>query len=91
MLTDNTAKTRKEEIVRFEQSKVDGEFSSMLKMRSLNPEHVETQTILRRDIRVSMECFVNIWRADIALTGNPRARRETGGSSAGFEEEAYAE
>lgn len=46
------AKTRKEEIVRLEKANSDADFTRMLKTRSLNPEHMERQTQLRREIRV---------------------------------------
>jgi hypothetical protein len=46
--------TRKEEIVRFERAKSDEDFAKMLKVRGLGPEHLETQSQLRRDIRVRL-------------------------------------
>jgi nucleoporin NUP159 len=46
------AGTRKEEIIRFNKAKNDSDFAKMLKSRTLGPEHLETQTQLRRDIRV---------------------------------------
>lgn len=46
------AGTRKEEISRFNKAKTDKEFAKMLKSRTLGPEHLETQTQLRRSIRV---------------------------------------
>ena len=48
-----TAGTKKEEIARFNKAKTDPEFAKMLKVRTLGPEHLETQSQLRRDIRVS--------------------------------------
>ncbi|GLB40668.1 putative nuclear pore complex [Lyophyllum shimeji] len=45
------AGTRKEEISRFNKAKSDKEFAKMLKSRTLGPEHLETQTQLRRNIR----------------------------------------
>ncbi|KAF5370453.1 hypothetical protein D9615_009738 [Tricholomella constricta] len=45
------ANTRKEEINRFNKAKSDKEFARMLKARTLGPEHLETQTQLRRNIR----------------------------------------
>ncbi|TDL16488.1 hypothetical protein BD410DRAFT_902018 [Rickenella mellea] len=45
------AETRKEEIVRFSRAKADPEFAKMLKVRTLGPEHAETQTLLRKQIR----------------------------------------
>lgn len=50
-----SAGTRKEEISRFNKAKDDNEFSKMLKARTLGPEHLETQTQLRRNIRVSTD------------------------------------
>jgi len=49
---DLTAGTKKEEIARFNKAKTDPEFAKMLKVRTLGPEHLETQSQLRRDIRV---------------------------------------
>jgi nucleoporin NUP159 len=48
----NIAGTRREEIIRFNKAKNDSEFAKMLKSRTLGPEHLETQTQLRRNIRV---------------------------------------
>ncbi|KZP27408.1 hypothetical protein FIBSPDRAFT_731087 [Athelia psychrophila] len=45
------AGTKREEIVRFNKAKSDPEFGKMLKVRTLGPEHMETQSQLRRDIR----------------------------------------
>ncbi|KAH9902536.1 hypothetical protein C8Q73DRAFT_634146 [Cubamyces lactineus] len=45
------ATTRKEEIERFSRASRDTEFARMLKARTLNPEHLETQAQLRREIR----------------------------------------
>ncbi|KAL6302558.1 hypothetical protein BKA93DRAFT_736546, partial [Sparassis latifolia] len=45
------ATTRKEEVVRFSRASRDAEFAKMLKARSLGPEHLETQSQLRRDIK----------------------------------------
>ncbi|KAH9974839.1 hypothetical protein BJV74DRAFT_888917 [Russula compacta] len=45
------AKTRKEEIMRFDKARSDVEFGKMLKMRVLSPEQTELQMQLRRDIR----------------------------------------
>ncbi|KAI0648862.1 hypothetical protein C8Q79DRAFT_1064942 [Trametes meyenii] len=45
------ATTRKEEITRFSRASQDVEFARMLKARTLNPDHLETQAQLRRDIR----------------------------------------
>lgn len=47
-----SAGTRKEEIVRFNKANTDTEFAKMLKVRTLGPEHLETQSQLRRNIRV---------------------------------------
>ena len=46
------AMTRKEEIARFQKASTDAEFAKVLKSRTLGPEHLETQTQLRRSIRV---------------------------------------
>jgi len=46
------AKTRKEEIARFQKAKNDKEFAKILKSRSLGPELSETQMHLRKSIRV---------------------------------------
>ena len=48
-----SAETRKEEIIRFSKAKDDPEFARMLKIRTLNPDAAETQSQLRRQIRVS--------------------------------------
>ncbi|KAK7691120.1 hypothetical protein QCA50_006223 [Cerrena zonata] len=45
------ASTRKEEIVRFSKASTDAEFARILKARTLSPEHLETQSQLRRQIR----------------------------------------
>lgn len=45
------ANTRKEEIARFSKAQSDPEFAKMLKTRTLGPEHLETQTNLRRNLR----------------------------------------
>ena len=47
-----SAKTRKEEIVRFDKARSDVEFGRMLRARILSPEQTELQAQLRRDIRV---------------------------------------
>lgn len=52
--TIRPAGTRREEISRFNKAKDDNEFAKMLKARTLGPEHLETQTQLRRNIRVSV-------------------------------------
>ncbi|KAH7884574.1 hypothetical protein F5I97DRAFT_1812802 [Phlebopus sp. FC_14] len=49
------AGTRKEEIVRFNRAKTDAGFAKMLKVRTLGPEYLETQSQLRRDIRAMRE------------------------------------
>ncbi|TFK82700.1 hypothetical protein K466DRAFT_666322 [Polyporus arcularius HHB13444] len=43
--------TRKEEIERFSKASKDTDFARMLKARMLNPDHLETQSQLRREIR----------------------------------------
>jgi nucleoporin NUP159 len=53
----STAVTRKEEIVRFNKAKTDTEFAKMLKVRTLGPEHLETQSQLRRDISVCFQFY----------------------------------
>ncbi|CAK5268804.1 unnamed protein product [Mycena citricolor] len=45
------AGTKREEIGRFIKAQHDPEFAKMLKSRSLGPEHLETQSVLRRGIR----------------------------------------
>ncbi|KAF8150734.1 hypothetical protein B0H34DRAFT_801662 [Crassisporium funariophilum] len=45
------AGTRREEIARFNKAKNDEEFARMLRVRTLGPEHSETQTQLRKNIR----------------------------------------
>ncbi|KAH9038586.1 hypothetical protein EDB84DRAFT_1437153, partial [Lactarius hengduanensis] len=45
------AKTRREEITRFDKAQSDVEFGKMLKSRFLSPEQTELQTQLRRNIR----------------------------------------
>lgn len=49
---DFAAATRKEEIERFSKATSDAEVSRMIKSRTLGPEHAESQTQLRRDVRV---------------------------------------
>ena len=48
----SSAGTKKEEIARFDKARNDPEFAKMLQVRTLGPEHLETQNQLRRDIRV---------------------------------------
>ncbi|KAK7032888.1 hypothetical protein R3P38DRAFT_2919513 [Favolaschia claudopus] len=45
------AGTRREEIGRFIKAQHDNDFAKMLKARTLGPEHLETQTHLRRSVR----------------------------------------
>ncbi len=47
------AKTRKEEITRFDKAQSDVEFGKMLKSRFLSPEQTELQTQLRRNMKHS--------------------------------------
>ena len=47
------AETLKEEIIRFSKAKADPEFARMLKERTLGPDAAETQSQLRKQIRVS--------------------------------------
>ena len=56
------AKTRKEEIGRFNRAKDDKEFAKVLRARSLGPEHLETQAQLRRAIRVCLLLFLSTCR-----------------------------
>ena len=51
----HSAETRKEEIARFSKAKADPDFAKMLKARTLGPEAAETQSQLRKQIRVSAE------------------------------------
>ncbi|KAJ7337485.1 hypothetical protein DFH08DRAFT_705468, partial [Mycena albidolilacea] len=46
------AGTHREEISRFLKAQHDNDFARMLKARTLGPEHLETQTHLRRGIQV---------------------------------------
>ncbi|KAA1467361.1 hypothetical protein DENSPDRAFT_238123 [Dentipellis sp. KUC8613] len=76
------AKTRKEEILRFDKAKSDAEFAKMLKARSLSPEYIEMQNQLRKDVRAmrtSIEQMEgNLQEAKKRLnevkTGRPRLR-----------------
>jgi nucleoporin NUP159 len=61
------AGTRREEIARFNKAKDDKEFAKMLKARTLGPEHSETQTQLRKSIRVSTVFFLTTRLFDISL------------------------
>lgn len=54
------AGTRKEEIIRFTRAQTDSEFAKMLKIRTLGPEYLETQSQLRRDIRVQLSVIDRI-------------------------------
>ncbi|OCH90355.1 hypothetical protein OBBRIDRAFT_755181 [Obba rivulosa] len=45
------ATTRREEIAQFSKASQDDEFATMLKTRTLDPDHLETQSQLRREIR----------------------------------------
>jgi hypothetical protein len=49
------AKTRKEEIARFDKARSDVEFGKMMRARILSPEQTELQSQLRRDMRVSQK------------------------------------
>ncbi|KAJ7242761.1 hypothetical protein B0H12DRAFT_843564 [Mycena haematopus] len=49
------AGTRREEIGRFLKAQHDNDFAKMLKARTLGPEHLETQTHLRRSIRAMQD------------------------------------
>lgn len=48
----HSASTRKEEIARFSKASKDPEFARVVKARTLGPDHLETQSQLRRGIRV---------------------------------------
>jgi len=50
----DSAKTRKEEIARFDKARSDVEFGKMMKARILSPEQTELQTQLRREMRVCL-------------------------------------
>ena len=63
--------TRKEEIERFSKASKDTDFAKMLKARMLSPDHLETQSQLRREIRVGT--FV-MYSGDAVLTS---ARTQT--------------
>lgn len=54
------ATTRKEEILRFSKATSTAEFTKMMKLRTLGPEHLETQTKLRKQMRVGhFTCFLS--------------------------------
>ncbi|KAF9000641.1 hypothetical protein BDQ17DRAFT_1426983 [Cyathus striatus] len=54
------ATTRKEEISRFDKAKNDTDFAKMLRSRTLGPEHLESQTQLRRSIRNMRDRIQNL-------------------------------
>ncbi|KAF9223599.1 hypothetical protein BS17DRAFT_780883 [Gyrodon lividus] len=54
------AGTRKEEIIRFNRAKTDAEFAKMLKIRTLGPEYLETQSQLRRNTRAIRDCVLKL-------------------------------
>ncbi len=75
---DFVAGTRREEIARFNKAKDDKEFAKMLKARTLGPEHSETQTQLRKSIRVSTVFFLTtLFDTLLDNTGSSAKARET--------------
>lgn len=75
--------------MRLDMVKSDAEFARMMKTRSLNPEHMETQTLLRREIRVRIN-YSTVTKAVTLMflsKGNTRTCGKTRGSFASFEEE----
>ncbi|KAJ7678549.1 hypothetical protein B0H17DRAFT_1206784 [Mycena rosella] len=79
------AGTRREEIGRFLKAQHDNDFAKMLKARTLGPEHLETQTHLRRSIRAMQDRIQKLEshlqdskkRLSRANTGNPGLRAPT--------------
>ncbi|KAF8623614.1 hypothetical protein AX17_007317 [Amanita inopinata Kibby_2008] len=79
------AGTRKEEIARFTKAQNDKEFAKMLKTRTLGPEHLETQTQLRRGFRATrdriqkLEAHLQASKKGLAEanSGRPRFRAPT--------------
>ncbi|KDR78947.1 hypothetical protein GALMADRAFT_64299, partial [Galerina marginata CBS 339.88] len=69
--------TRKEEIARFNKAKHDKEFAKMLKARTLGPELTETQTHLRKSIRVCPTFSSTYHLSNECFVGNSRSRAET--------------
>lgn len=81
------AGTRKEEIARFNKARTDDGFAKMLKARTLGPEHLETQTQLRRDIRVSIGQLFQGIQLTSARAEHARSDPEVGSPSQLFEKE----
>ena len=54
MMGCDVAKTRKEVVAKFDAAKDDEGYSRIMKSQSLNPDHSEQQTQLRRSIRVRL-------------------------------------
>ncbi|KAF8207210.1 hypothetical protein K438DRAFT_1931247 [Mycena galopus ATCC 62051] len=79
------AGTRREEIGRFLKAQHDNDFAKMLKARTLGPEHLETQTHLRRSIRAMQDRIQKLEshlqeskkRLSRANSGNPGLRAPT--------------
>lgn len=80
---------RKEEISRFNRAKSDAEFAKMLKIRTLGPEHLETQNQLRRDIRVCVyrSSIITGFSCDRMLPDHARSGATTGRPFAVVQEE----
>ncbi|KAF7317019.1 hypothetical protein HMN09_00436300 [Mycena chlorophos] len=79
------AGTRREEVGRFLKAQNDKEFAKMLKARTLGPEHLETQTQLRRGVRTIQDRIQKLEsnlqeskkRLSRANSGNPGLRAPT--------------
>lgn len=61
------AETRREEITRFSRAKADPDFAKMLKVRTLGPEHAETQSQLRKQVRVRAMISISSTTADVIV------------------------
>lgn len=83
------AETRKEEIVRFSKAKADPEFSKMLKARTLGPDATETQSQLRKQIRVSVRLLpaFSILNCFATCLAHQRPCRTIRGASKGLQKE----
>lgn len=66
-INTSSASTRVEEIDRFSHATTDADFAQMLKSRLLNPEHLETRTQLRRDIRVRFSSFMKLFNVPTGI------------------------
>ena len=73
------AKTRKEEITRFDKARSDVEFGKMLKSRFLSPEQTELQTQLRRNVRVGPRTKCLRADTDEYPLVHPRSGHQNGG------------